>query len=1016
MKQAKRNNVMKAILKIIVPIILLSPCVVFGQGLLRGIVMDSTAKEELVGANVLVKGTALGAVSDREGRFRIAGVPSGRQVLRFAYIGYATKEISVTVASGQETVVNVQLGPEVLEGEEIVVTAQARGQVAAINQQINSNTIVNVISEEKIKELPDANAAEAIGRLPGVSLIRSGGEASKVILRGMSDKFTSFTIDGVRIPPTDPDARGVDLSTFSQGTLAGVELFKALTPDKDADAIAGSVNLVTRKAPSDRQIRIDVKELYNNLSNEGILYEFNGKYGERLFDDVLGVQLTGNVERRDRSDERFNLSIEDQAAIGLGSGWKYTDFTLNYTDEIRKRAGIGVLLDINTPDSGTIRLNNIYNRTDRNFINYSRNYPIGGDYVFYSARDREQEINSVNSSVRGENFLFDLNVVWGASYAQSKGEFPYDYRMYFSEPPNLDTLNPSGMRFPIPDAIRNGPPELFIPYAYNNWKKSQLDTAFFRNEKNVDREKTAYLNIDKQYTIGDLISAELKIGGKYKYKNRSKWASEVMAPYYLNYYQDYVRNPDGSIALKNFEGTRFGPGPQLDGRLVLFTNFLTLPANRNLYDKYILNPLASRQALRLWYELNKNGISSNGRQQEYNANPEANADYYEIVERVSAAFVMNTFNFGSLVTLIGGVRVESENNDYLANYVDDPLSGFPTTGKLLDTTANFKETIWLPNFHLTLRPLDFMNMRFAAYRAIARPDFNARLEKMVARKSNPRNILSIGNPRLRNAKAWNFEVNTSFFGNKIGLLTVSAFYREIKDMFHTISDIRSDYRPDSVRSLTDTLGITWRPRFQFGEPISLTYSLNSTRPTKVWGFEVEHQANLNFLPGFLSNIVLSYNFSIVRSETFLLSTRSETLKVQVLPPPFPPTEKYRTVIFERKGKLEGQPDFYGNLAIGYDIGGFSGRLSVFFQSEYARSYSASGQSDPYVQSFSRWDLSMKQRVTENVSVFFNLNNFTSVLEDVTRVNTGALSGVPYETLSSSQRYGFSGDLGVRLEL
>ncbi|MBI5473840.1 MAG: TonB-dependent receptor [Ignavibacteriae bacterium] len=990
---------------------LLIPCAAFSQGIVRGVITDSTSNDELVGANVLVKGTALGAATDIYGKYRLTHVPAGRQTLRVTYIGYKTRELAFVADEDGETIVNLRLEPDVIEGEEVIVTAQMRGQQAAINQQINANTIVNVISEEKIKELPDVNAAEAIGRLPGVSLIRSGGEASKVILRGMSDKFTSFTIDGVRIPPTDADARGVDLSTFSQGTLAGVELFKALTPDKDADAIAGSINLVTRKAPAERQVRVDLKGAYNQLNKTFSQYDFNGRYGERFFDNILGVQVTGNIERRDRSDERFNLSIENLASNNLGKGWKYTDFTLNYNDEIRKRGGVGVLLDINTPDSGSLRINNLYSRTDRNYVNYTRNYPIGGDAVFYSARDREQEINTLNSSVRGENYLLDLRIDWGFSYAQSKGDFPYDYEMLFSEPSIPDS---SGMR-PHPASIENGPPESFIQYAYNNFLKSKLDTAYFRSQMNTDREKTAFIDFKKEYTLGDLVSGELKLGGKYRHKNRFKETGETMAPYYLNYYQHFTRNADGNIVRKNFDGTRFGPSPQLVGdQLVLFTNFLDLtPAQRSLYDKYNLNPMLNRDALRDWYALNKNGISENGRQSEYNQNPEASADYYDIIERVAAGYVMNTFNLGPIASLLVGVRVESENNDYLAKYVSTPLGGFPTTGVLLDTTGTFKETSWLPNIQLTARPTDFMNLRLVAYRAIARPDFNSRLEKMVARKTNPRNILVIGNPRLKNAKAWNFEASTSFFGNDIGLITVSAFYREIKDMFHTISDIRADYRPDSVRSVLDTLGIKWRPSFLPGEAFSLTYSVNSSQPTKVWGFELEHQASLSFLPGFLSNIVLGYNISVIRSETFILTTRPETLKVQILPPPFPPTEKYRAVLVERKGKLEGQPDLFGNVSLGYDIGGFSGRVSVFFQSEYARSYSASSVStDPIVQSFSKWDLTLKQRLTDNISVFLNLNNFTTVLEDINRRN----SVDAWETLGSSQKYGLTGDIGVRIEL
>jgi TonB-dependent receptor len=972
------------------------------QSTLRGSVIDSLTGEVLVGANVYLPGTALGGVTDREGRFTIPHVTPGTVTVRASYIGYRMREMKMVLAD-RDTILVFRMTPDVLEGEEVVVTGQMRGQIAAINQQVTSNTIVNVISEEKIKELPDANAAEAIGRLPGVSIIRSGGEANKVILRGLSDKFTSITINGFRVPATDADSRGVDLSVFSQGTLSGVELFKALTADKDADAIAGSINLVTRKAPSIRTIRVDAKGAYNQLTKNAGQYDFNGKYGERFFNNVLGVQVTGNIERRDRSSEQFNTDIEDQTVVN-SRGFLFDDLTLTYSDEIRKRSGLGLLLDFDTPDSGSIRVNNLFSYTQRNYIQYGRDFPIGSD-VFYSARDREQNISTFSSSVRGDNMLLDMSLAWGASFGQSKLDNPYDYRMWFREQSITDS---AGMANP-PRSAQQGPPELLIPYAYNNFARSTLDTADFDSEKNLDREKTVFLDVAKKYEIGDFASGEVKLGGKYRYRNRFKESAERFAPYYLNYFQDYVRNSDGTITPKNFAGTRFA-NLQKVGRLILFTNFLDpSPAQRNLYDKYLLNPMLNRDALRDWYELNKNGVGPTG-QSEYFDNPEVAADYYDIVERVQAAYLMNTLNFGPMLTLIAGVRVEKESNDYRAKYVNNPLGGFPITGSLLDTTAKYNETDWLPNFHLTVRPTDFMSIRLAAYRAIARPDFNARLEKMVARVTNPRNLLTIGNPRLKNAKAWNFEINTSLYGNKIGLFSVSAFYREIDDMFHTVSAIWGNYNPGNHTSILDTLGITWRMPFPAGSPISLTYSVNSDHPTKVWGLEVEHQANLNFLPGALSGIVLGYNFTFVRSETYVLGFRTDTSYIII--PGFPPLPQFYSVLQETKQKLEGQPEFFGNVSLGYDLGGFSGRLSVFFQGEYNRVYSARRRSDPVVRPFSRWDLSVRQRFTENISVFINLNNLTSVEEDQYTVNRVD----DWEAIRSSQRYGVTGDVGVRFEL
>ena len=292
--------------------------VALGAGIVQGTVADSVSGDPLIGANVFFLKTGLGGVSDREGKFRVTAVPAGTYRLKVSYVGYRTREFEVRVSDDASVNVSVRLLADVVESEEVVVTGQLRGQVAAINQQLTSNTIVNVISEEKIRELPDANAAEAIGRLPGVSLQRSGGEANKVVLRGLSDKFTTVTIDGIRIPPTDADSRGVDLSTISQGSLAGIELYKALTPDKDADALGGSINLVTRRAPAERLFWIDAKAIYNHLMGAYDQYDFVARYGERFFDDVLGVQLAGNLERRDRSSERVDLDYNQTLQRGRG--------------------------------------------------------------------------------------------------------------------------------------------------------------------------------------------------------------------------------------------------------------------------------------------------------------------------------------------------------------------------------------------------------------------------------------------------------------------------------------------------------------------------------------------------------------------------------------------------------------------------------------------------------------------------------------------------------------------------
>ena len=588
-------------------------------------------------------------------------------------------------------------------------------------------------------------------------------------------------------------------------------------------------------------------------------------------------------------------------------------------------------------------------------------------------------------------------------------DFPYDFSVDFMEPSAVDGQgNPISHMKNIPEIYLKGPAEKIIDYALNNFQKAYFNVSYDRTQKNLDREKTAFLDVEKKYNLSDFISGEFKFGGKYRHKARFKEGSEYVAPYYIYDTGAYVKLADGTIVPKSFAGTRF-QNLYLDGSRILVRNFLdTDPASRKVYDKYLLYPIVNRDAMKDWYTLNRFGYgSADGSRPEYTRNVEEDANYYDIIERISSVYVMNTLHLGPDISLITGLRMEQEDNDYKSRYSPSGLSGFPAPGGILrDTTAAHQETIWLPNFHLTIKPTDFINVRLAAYKALARPDFNQRLENYIARNTGTLysgNSLTIGNPNLKAAKAWNFEINTSVFSNTLGLISISAFYKEIKDMYHMISGIQMN-----GRRVLDSLGIKYVNPFG-NKDFGLTYPYNSSKPTKVWGFEIEHQANLRFLPGFLSNLVLSYNFSIIRSETYITTSRQETYTVII--PPFPfPVEKQRVIMYENKQKLEGQPEFFGNFALGYDIGGFSARVSVFYQGEYNQSFSATQRSDRVVNSFQRWDLALKQEINSNVAVMFNLNNFGNAEE-----GTSIKNRIMNWTLPDwSEKYGLTADLGVKV--
>ncbi|MCX6136802.1 MAG: TonB-dependent receptor [Ignavibacteriales bacterium] len=984
-----------------------------GQGTLQGVVTDAGNGKPLIGANVFLRATALGGVTDLEGKFKVVHIPAGTYKLRISYIGYKTKESDVQIVTDKTIIHSTALEADVIEGQEVVITAQARGQMAAINQQLTSRTIVNVVSEEKIKELSDANAAEAIGRLPGVSLIRSGGEASKIVLRGLSSKFSSITVDGVKIPATDPNSRDVDLSTISQGALSGIELFKTLSPDQDADAIAGSVNLVTRNAPSERSIVLDLKGDYNNLMKSAKQYDFSARYGERFFDDVLGIQLQGNIERKIRSREDITYSYQyykdqNNSTSPTNINYNMGSFTVDFTDETRTRNGAQAIVDVKTPDSGTVKLSGMYSSTGKNTMLYNRAYVgISGSNgsMDYNYRYTETDVSTMNASLQGKNFLAGLDIDWGLSYAHSRTDNPFDFAMKFTESPGV-----------VPGGVPSGrdkPEENIIPFALNDFIAAACSTSVFYMKQNFDKDRTASLNITRKYTISDLLTGEVKGGGKYREKAR--WMNNVELD------DNNILHGFSAVGVdtSRLKSTRFldyflhrrSSAPSL-------SDFVDYPvATRDLLGKYRMTPLINVDALKLWYDLTKNAIA-NG-ETEYGSSAAAELADYAILEKVSAAYLMHTLNFGQEVSLITGLRVEKETNDYQAKFTDGAISTIVirqnTPKPPKDTTATYTETIWLPNVQLTVRPTENLTLRGAAYRALARPDYNLRLPNFFI-SGNGGTTFNLGNPNLRDTKAWNYEVNVQVHSNTIGLISVSAFYKVIDDLYHQMSAVSVD----AVDSLFKDQGMTWQNTEPFASIIhqrslhSLTVPYNSSKSSYAWGVEFEHQMNLGFLPGYLSNFTLSYNVSLTRSETNIIGSktlsRSDTTWDLRGNPHLTTTYSHVPVIFTRES--EGQPKLYGNAAVGYDIGGFSARVSVFYQDQYVQQYSQDGQADVVTDPYAKVDLAVKQKCTDNISLLLNINNITNRAETTSFRNTVT----PWLISRTGETYGTTIDFGVRVTL
>ena len=179
---------------ILLLLLIINTMSLFGQGIVKGVIIDKTENTPLVSATVVLKGTTIGTTTNFNGEYTLP-VKAGTYTIQFIYMGYESIEEPITIEDNQTVELNKELAAITIMGEEVVITMQARGQLSAVNQQLRSNQIINVVSEERIRELPDQNAAQAISRLPGVHL-----DGNKVVIRGMESKMNQISLNGMNLP------------------------------------------------------------------------------------------------------------------------------------------------------------------------------------------------------------------------------------------------------------------------------------------------------------------------------------------------------------------------------------------------------------------------------------------------------------------------------------------------------------------------------------------------------------------------------------------------------------------------------------------------------------------------------------------------------------------------------------------------------------------------------------------------------------------------------------------------
>ena len=963
-----------------------------GQIRVSGTVMDGETGEVLPGASILVEGTARGTVTGLNGEYTLL-VPGGETVLVYAYLGYGDMRITV----GQQRTIDVRLAPDIEALEEVVVTVQAKGQIGARQQQINSSTIKNVVAPDRLQENPDANAVEAIGRLPGVSVIRSGGEGSQIVIRGLEPRYSNITLEGVEMPASSTTNRGTNISGISQYILQGVEVYKALTPDMEANSVGGTINLTLQETPSGLHYNVMAQGGYNNLNDYFGNYKFLGDISNRFLNDKLGVFFSASAERVNRSTHTMS------AAYGLESAEVdilLNSSSLNIIDRINQRQSATLSLDFKVHRSTELKLYGLWSRANIDSRRQSKNYGhTGAGSVGYSAAyNPVNETTILHTALSGETRLDFLNAIvdYGLVYSQSKRNNPdqrsWSWAFYQASTDDITTYD-----------FRKKSPEELIPL-YTDHPDSLHQTSFNHsisaNTQQEDQNITAYLNLKLPFTIGDGISGYIKFGGKYRQKERymdvlsgiTTQHAFISQHWYDQF--DWMQEGPGSgvgstHSLENFEDyivDDFLGGAYDYGWYFRFDRMNDMNDWWEHWSDSVLNlDPAARTAL----------VGVNTDILPYRQHLEASMiNDQDIREHYYAGYLMGEFNLGRWLMFMPGFRYEKTDATMKGFEATEPLYTpsilYPLVGK--DTADARGDELFLPMMHLRIRPTNFLYFHLAYTQTISRPDFNAISPNLYINPGRVPFRVRSQNPHLKPELWTNYDGQVTFHGSKIGLLSVSGFYKTVQDKIwnRSYQRIRGDERI-----------------YPFGENDVVAVSIweNHGFDVKLQGVELEWQTSFWYLPRPLSFFTLNLNYTYTHSETKYPSTRLE----QVIPPEGgrPVTVRIDSVV---TGPMLYQPRHIGNASLGFNYKGFNTWLSFQYNGQiFTTKNFKVDELDRLKEHFYRVDLQLTYDIPLNIAGqlqlignFANLSNFTEI---------SRLRGDPRYTYQEA--YGWTVDLGAR---
>jgi TonB-dependent receptor len=776
-----------------------------GAGQISGKVIDEKG-EALMGATIMIEGTALGAKVDMDGKFTIRNVDDGKYNLVCSYVSYEKKTITdVVVKDGKSEFLNVVMLKSGKGLKEVVIKTQMKKEsINALQiQQKNLSTISDGISAELIKKTPDRNTGDVLKRVSGVTV----ADGKFAVIRGLADRYNMAMLNGDILPSSEADRKAFSFDIFPSNLLENITIVKAATPDRPGEFSGGIIDLVTKEIPTESFLNLQIGTGMNTISTFKQYYD-----SKNSNTDWLGYDKTVRVIPS-------NFPTKEEMS------------TLTASEKV----------------DATKLLDNTWGTTYKKSMSPFRNFQLGGGYVKRFKKEMSfGVIGAISYSRTNRTFQVDRNEIIGAEDA-----YHYHDSVYKD-----NILIGSLLNFGFKINARNK-----INFK-NSFSITSEDQTVKRNGESVDNEayiKGSALWFSNNQLLTNQLSSE-HIISKRKIKLQlgltRNAINRTIPDLRKSMYQLRYDATDG-IYRANITTA---PNPFFMGRYFSTTNEkiysgkvdVTVPYTLGKYSQslkvgtYMQSKDRTYDARVLAYVKAKNVISPNlttlGEGEIFD---EANIrtdgfvisdatqlqDHYEATSNLQAYYIMSDNLIANKFRFVYGVRIE----DFKQQLV---------TGNLVagDFVVDKHNTNFLPSLNFTYLMNKKTNVRFCASQTLSRPEF--RELSPAAFYDYNMSATYTGNSNLEQTKIQNYDIRYEYFMGKGEMISGSIFYKRFENAIEMVI-----------------------PKGTLPSQKNFSYS-NAPLATS-YGLEVEFRKSLSMFTtkekSQLNNIVVFGNFSYIKS-------------------------------------------------------------------------------------------------------------------------------------------------------